>query len=123
MNLKRLFFIAAFMTAAFLKAQTYTITHFYLTKGGQPYSMNGRLEITDSTYTTFGYNGKDTTINANKILKVDGNKYYLADGYICILTLSTNKSEKKEGVYYIDTTKDLNDPAKNSLSFRVVRKE
>ncbi len=91
-----------------------------MVKNGSPKPFNAKIEIKDSMYTMYMY-GTDTTKSQYKVTKIEGNEYFLSNGSVLIFSESTNRGERKEGVFYMEMATDYKNPNRKSLHFRVVK--
>ncbi|MBL7838134.1 MAG: hypothetical protein JNM67_11505 [Bacteroidetes bacterium] len=120
MNLNKLLLVAFISATSFLKAQNYQVTHIYMVKNGTPRPINAKIEIKDSMYTMYTY-GADTTKTQYKVTKIVGSEYFLSNGSVLIFSESTDRSERKAGVYYMEFATDYKNPNRKSLHFRTVK--
>jgi hypothetical protein len=95
------------------QAQTYQLTHYFMNIGNSPKPYKGEITISDSfvTFTAFpnatGSTPQDTVASVTKErIAVNKKGYYIktiqgsvAKNYT--FELSTDKTEKKDGIYYI----------------------
>lgn len=103
-----------------VNSQSYKITHLYMVKNGSPRAISGKIIIKDSTFTMVFY-GTDTTTSNYKIVKTENGIYHLSNGHAYIFSEAATKSERKEGIFYVESTyvSKLNDEDRKSMYFRV----
>lgn len=122
MKLSKLFAVAALVLSINASGQTYNITNMYLVKNGSPRPCSGKIEIKDS-FISISLYGTDTSVSKYKIVRIEGGTYFINQSRAYVFTESSNRAERKEGVFYVESANNINDPNRKSMYFRVVKVE
>lgn len=132
MKYPKILFTCLILTVSqFASAQTkYELTHSFMNIGSRPQPYKGSIEITDSflIFTAYPNTAADpndtvTTINKERIVK-NKKGYYIktipnrTTAHNYTIELSSDKEEKRQGVYYITLLVATNSGQRLTIFFK-----